>query len=177
MGTRVRSREASFLVWGILIGSLFFMHMPASGEASACDDLSKVASEFMDLELAGARWQGGGSPCLPKLKLKLIRPIQATGSADPALLDPDYLLPKTRKLEIKTRRLPQDLLELRISYLGRKFSTAQQGASDLARRADVPVQDALILKLHFGRAREEKGCATLHKAPAHLVMREGCAEE
>jgi hypothetical protein len=147
--------------------------MPASAvprgqdipERSPCEDLERLGSEFMEYELAGGRWQGGDSACLSKLRMKTVRAIKADGPADPALLDPEYLLLKKRKMGIRTRRLPQDLLELRISYLGRKLGKDEQ------------VEDDLTLKLNFGPARTEKGCATLHRPPKHFVMREGCSED
>jgi hypothetical protein len=130
-----------------------------------CDDLGRLSAEFMDLELAGSRWQGGEPRCLSQLKLKLLRRVKLDGPADPALLDPEYVLPKGRKVSIQTRRLPQDLIELKISYLGRRLGK------------DERVRDELVLKLNFGKAREEKGCVTLHRAPKYFVMREGCAED
>jgi hypothetical protein len=177
MGVLLRVGRCLVLCVVIVLICGFRAKEPATGEAIACDDLSRVASEFMELELSGARWQGGDSPCVPKLKLKLLRAARSGSSGDPSLLDPEYLLPKSRKVGIQARRLPQDLLELKISYLARKFVTEPEETSKAGRNVDVPVHDVLILKLQFGRARAEKGCATLHKPPAHFVMREGCAEE
>lgn len=149
----------------VVAGCLAFCAARAQELPGPCEDLSRVGSEYMEYELAGGRWQGGDSPCLTKLKIKTFRARKAQGPADPALLDPDYILPKKRKIEVTTRRLPQDLLEIRITYLGRKH------------RKDELVHDALTLKLNFGRAREEKGCASLQRPPRHFVMREGCSED
>ena len=130
-----------------------------------CDDLQQIAKDYVELELAGGRWQGGEPSCLKRLNLKTIPSERMVQAADPGLLDPEYLLPLKRELDFKVRRLPDDLIEVRYSYLGRKAGK------------DVPVQDLMLLRLNFGRARDIRGCASPFQPPLHLVMRSGCSQD
>ncbi|NDG84435.1 MAG: hypothetical protein EBX52_05270, partial [Proteobacteria bacterium] len=82
-----------------------------------------------------------------------------------SLADPDYLIPASRKIEVKSKRTPDDRIIVKFSYVGRKAGR------------EVSVQDELELKLNFGKARASKGCAMLFKQPRYLVMNAGCAED
>ena len=129
-----------------------------------CEDFHKIASEFIEMELSGLRWQGvkSGDPvCLKKFR-PTATSVDRVPASDPALLDPEYLVPENRKVDFTVKRLPDDLLEVMMNYIGKK------------NKKDVPVRDHFVLKLNFGRARFAKGCASWYSEPEHFVMRSRC---
>ncbi len=127
-----------------------------------CEDLQQIAQDYLELELSGFRWQGGESVCLKGLKLKTWPSQQEAPVADPMLRRPEYLIPDDRPADVSVRRLPGDRLELKVHYIGRK------GAKEIA------VRDTAILRLHFGKVRETRGCASVYQPLEHLVMRKNC---
>jgi hypothetical protein len=129
-----------------------------------CEDYQKIASEYVELELAGVRWQGGDSPCLKGLKLTTGLSDRAVPVADPALQSPAYLLPESRQMDIWVRRIPGDRLEVKVHYIGKQGSR------------EKPVRDTAILRLNFGRSREARGCASVFQPLEHLVLRSHCAK-
>ncbi len=159
------------VVLPLLMGSLAFAGAIESDEV--CDSIQTIAEEYMALELAGYRWQGGDSPCLSKLKLKTQGSARAKwkGAADPLLLDPEFIIPDRRKLDVQAKRLPQDLIEVRVAYLGRKKSPGTKMGEDVA------VKDRFTLKINFSRDRIQKGCASILVPPAHLVMKKSCVAD
>ncbi len=128
-----------------------------------CEDYRKIAQEFIDAELAGIRWQGASSKtaCLKKQRLQTMTPDRSPAS-DPAFLDPEFLLADHRNIDFSVRRLPNDLLEVVMSYIGSK------------NKKDIPVKDNFVLKLNFGRVREQRGCASYYTEPKSFVMRARC---
>ncbi len=127
-----------------------------------CEDLQQIAHDYMELELAGFRWQGGDSTCLKDLKLKTWPERQEAPVADPALRRPEFLIPDDRPVDVSVRRIPGDRIELKVHYIGKK------GAKELT------VRDSAILRLHFGKIRESRGCASVFQPLDHLVMRRTC---
>jgi hypothetical protein len=127
-----------------------------------CEDLQQVAQDYLELELSGSRWQGGESPCLGGLKLRTWPVRREAPVADPGARRPEFLVPDDRPVDVGVRRLSEDRIELKVHYIGRK------GARD------VPVRDAAILRLHFGKVREVRGCASVYQPLEHLVMRRNC---
>jgi len=121
-----------------------------------CEDFQKIAGEFIDMELAGLRWQGveGDPSCLTKLK-----PATAPADRVPAS---EFIIPENRKVDFSVKRLPNDLLEVVMNYLGKK------------NKKDIPVKDHFVLKLNFGHQRDLKGCASWYSEPEHFVMRSRC---
>jgi hypothetical protein len=157
-----------FLLYFCMFFSLPFARAenltPASPAYSddECEDFQKIASEFITMELAGLRWQGAEAPaCLAKLKPEATQ-VDRVPASDPSLLDPEFLIPDNRKVDFSVRRLPGDLLEVVMHYLGKKNKT------------DVPVKDQFLLKLNFGKARETRGCASWYTEPLHFAMRSHC---
>ncbi len=128
-----------------------------------CDDVEKVAQEFIDLELAGQRWQGtiDKPVCLKKAK-PLTVGSERVPASDPTLLDPEYLLPDGRKVQFTVKKSADELLEVFLSYIGKKGGK------------DVPVRDHFTLKRNFGKVRDVRGCASLFLEPEHFVMRSSC---
>jgi hypothetical protein len=128
-----------------------------------CEDFHALAGEFVEMELAGLRWQGvSGDPvCLSKLKTHATR-IDRVPASDPYLLDPEYVLPDGRNVEYVVKRIPNDLLNVVMNYIAKKD------------KKDIPVKDHFILKLNFGKSREQKGCASWYSEPEHFVMRSRC---
>ncbi len=127
-----------------------------------CEDYQKIASEFVEMELAGLRWQGSESPaCLGKVKTEATQ-VDRVPASDPALLDPEFLIPDNRKVDFSVRRIPNDLLEVVLHYIGKK------------RGKDQPVKDQFLLKLNYGKSRDLKGCASWYTEPIHFVMRSRC---
>ena len=145
------------------------------GAGSPCDSMQTIAEEFVAFELAGGRWQGGDSPCLAKLKLKTRPTKKLVDLPDPSLLDPEFLLPSKRKVEVQVKRLPNDQIGVKIHYLGRKYRVDLKNGANAG--SDVPVNDHLVLRLNFNQERDKKGCASLQSPPAHLVMRQECAAD
>lgn len=131
-----------------------------------CEDFQKVVGEFIDMELSGLRWQGvvGDPSCLAKLK-PMATSIDRVPASDPALLDPEFLLPENRNISFVVKRLPEDLLDVVMNYIGKK------------NKKDYPVKDHFVLKLNYGRARDQKGCASWYSEPEHFVMRSRCWQE
>ncbi len=131
-----------------------------------CENYQKIAQEFIDIELAGSRWQGTDQPpsCLVAQHPQTMN-VDRTPAGDPGLLDPEYLLPDTRKIAFQVKRLPNDLLEVMMSYIAKK------------NKKDVPVKDRFILKLNYGKVRSLRGCASWYAQPEHFVMRSGCWKE
>ncbi len=127
-----------------------------------CEDIHQIAQDYLELELSGFRWQGGESGCLKDLKLKTWPARQEAPVADPALRHPEFVIPDDRPVDVSVRRLSGDRLELKVHYIGRK------GAKE------VTVRDSAILRLHFGKVREVRGCASVYQALDHLVMRKTC---
>jgi hypothetical protein len=130
-----------------------------------CEDLDLLAREYLSLERAGFRWQGGDPSCLPRLKLKAWKRDRLSSVPDPALADPDYVIPATRKMKFKTKRTPDDRVRVNFSYVGKKAGK------------QVLVEDEFELLLNFGKVRAQKGCASLLRAPKYLVMDFECVEE
>jgi hypothetical protein len=128
-----------------------------------CEDFQRIASEFIEMELSGLRWQGvaGDPSCLKKFK-PLATSIDRIPASDPSLLDPEFLIPENRKIDFSVRRIPNDLLEVVMNYIGKK------------NKKDVPVKDRFVLKLNFGQNRAAKGCASWYSEPDHFVMRSRC---
>ncbi len=128
-----------------------------------CQDERKIAGEFIEAELSGLRWQGTDETpkCLKNLKPNTMN-AERIFEGDPALLDPEYLLPKGRKVNYSVKRLPDDLLEVSFSYIGKKMGK------------DFAVRDKMVLKLNFGRVRDLRGCASYFSEPEHFVMRTQC---
>ncbi len=157
------------VVLPILMGSLAYAGAIESDER--CDSVQTIAEEYMALELAGYRWQGGDSPCLSKLKLKTQVSVKSKGAADPLLLDPEFIIPDRRKVDIQAKCLPQDLIEVRVAYLGKKKKPGIKGGEDVA------VKDRFTLKMNFGRDRIQKSCASILIPPVHLVMKKSCVAD
>ena len=128
-----------------------------------CEDFQKIAGEFIEMELSGLRWQGtsGDPQCLSKLKIQTAS-VDRVPANDPSLLDPEFLIPENRKIDFSVKRIPGDLLEVVMNYIGKK------------NKKDVPVKDLFVLKLNFGHMREKKGCASWYSEPEHFVMRTRC---
>ena len=131
----------------------------------SCDSMFLLGTEFVELELAGARWQGGDSPCLSALRLKTMPSRKIKQSQDPGLLDPEYLVEGKRKVRVNVKRLPDDLVEVIYSYPGTRGGK------------DVPVSDRMVLKLNFGKIRKDSGCALIQTPPRHFVMRKSCVRD
>jgi hypothetical protein len=127
-----------------------------------CEDIQQIAQDYLELELSGFRWQGGESSCLKGLKLKTWPVHQEAPVADPALRRPGFLIPDDRPADVSVRRLPGDRLELKVHYIGKK------GVKE------VTVRDSAILRLHFGKVRETRGCASVYQPLEHFVMRRNC---
>ena len=128
-----------------------------------CEDDKKIASEFIALELAGQRWQG----TIDKpVCLKAVQPVTVGNdrvpASDPALLDPEYLLPEGRNIQFSVKRLPDDLLEVVMNYIAKK------------KGKDVAVKDHFTLKRNFGKVRDIRGCASFYLEPEHFVMQAKC---
>ena len=134
-------------------------------QSEECEDLELIAREYLSLERAGLRWQGGEPLCLSRLKLKTWKKDRGAAVPDPALADPDYVIPSSRKMKIKTKRTPDDRVLVHFSYVAKKTGK------------EVSVSDEFELRLNFGKARSQKGCATLIRAPRYLVMDGSCVEE
>lgn len=128
-----------------------------------CEDFEKIAQEFIDVELAGSRWQGtdGIPSCLANQKVQTFLPDRVP-AGDPTLLDPEFLLPETRKISFTVKRLPNDLLEVIMNYIAKK------------NKKDVAVKDHFVLKLNYGKLRNIRGCASWFSEPTHFVMRSKC---
>lgn len=145
---------------------------PVSTEAvpgftdEVCEDYQKIAQEFIDVELAGFRWQGSDDTpmCLKAAHPQTLN-VDRVPAGDPALLDPEFLLPENRKVDFTVKHLPNDLLEIVMNYIGKK------------NKKDVPVKDQFILKLNYGRVRDLRGCASWYSEPQHFVMRSKCWKE
>jgi hypothetical protein len=153
---------STFLVLAIAFGvSPYALAREYSDEV--CEDFRTVASEFIDMELAGLRWQGvsGNPSCLGRLTPKATA-IDRVPASDPSLRNPQYILPENRSVDFNVRRIPGDLLEVAMNYIGKK------------NKKDVTVKDRFILKMNFGKAREAKGCASWYNEPEHFVMRSRC---
>jgi hypothetical protein len=151
----------------IFILELFGVQGPkAHAEAysdETCEDFNTIANEFIAMELAGLRWQGvtGDPECLAKLK-PVATSVDRVPASDPALLDPEYLLPENRKVNFIVKRIPNDLLDVVMNYIGKK------------NKKDYAVNDHFVLKLNFGKTRELRGCASWYSEPDHFVMRSRC---
>ena len=152
-----------FLSWVLI--PIGLLSAEGASAQSLCEPVSKLASEFLDLELAGARWQGGDSPCLPKLKLSALKVQKLDLPADPALLEPEVLLPEGRRIEIQPKLLPSDLIAVRYQYIGKKEGK------------DTPMEDFLILKRNFNQELKKKGCVSLHQSPRYFLMSSRCKVE
>lgn len=128
-----------------------------------CENFEKIAQEFIDVELAGSRWQGSdGIPsCLANQKVQTFT-VDRVPAGDPALLDPEFLLPETRNVSFRVKRLPNDLLDVVLNYIAKK------------NKKDVAVKDHFVLKLNYGKLREIRGCASWFSEPTHFVMRSKC---
>jgi hypothetical protein len=127
-----------------------------------CEDLQQIAQDYLELELGGFRWQGGTPTCLKDMKLKTwpIRPEAPV--ADPGLRRPEFLIPDDRPVDVSVRRIPGDRIELKVHYIGKKGTK------------EVTVRDSAVLRLHFGKVRESRGCASVFQPLEHLVMRRTC---
>lgn len=154
----------TFLAWAFLFSATSAGGAPLFTEES-CDSISLLGAEFVELELAGARWQGGDSPCLSSLRLKTMPARKLKQTQDPGLLDPEYLVEGRRKARVKVKRLPDDLVEVTFSYPGTRLGK------------DAAISDRMVLKLNFGKTREDSGCALIQTPPQHFVMRKSCVRE
>ena len=130
-----------------------------------CEDFQKVAGEFIEMEISGLRWQGirERPACLSKLKPKATT-IDRVPASDPRLKNPEFLLPENRHIDFIARRIPGDLVEVILNYIGKR------------KQKDVAVKDRFVLKMNFGRSREAKGCASWYAEPDHFVMRSRCVQ-
>ena len=139
---------------------------PKSFDQETCEDYQKIAQEFIDVELAGSRWQGtlGPTRCLMVQQLQAVK-VDRAPTSDARLLDPEFLIPENRKVEFSVKRLPNDLLEVVMNYLGKKD------------QKDIAVKDRFTLKLNYGKVRESKSCASWYVPPEHFVMRSKCWTE
>jgi hypothetical protein len=128
-----------------------------------CEDDQKIVKEFIDLELAGQRWQGteGKPVCLQKAKPQTVGTDRVPAS-DPSLLDPEFLLPDSREIHYTMKKIPDDLIEVVLNYIGKKHGK------------DVAVSDHFTLKKNFGKVRDIRGCASFYLEPVHFVMRSSC---
>lgn len=128
-----------------------------------CDQDEKIVQEFIDLELAGYRWHGVDETplCLKKQKPETFTAERVPASSA-SLLDPEYLLTDTRKIQFKVKRVSGDLLEVVLNYIGRKNGK------------DFPVKDQFTLKKNYGKSRELRGCASMYIEPDHFVMKSSC---
>jgi hypothetical protein len=128
-----------------------------------CDDYQKIAGEFIEMELSGLRWQGvvGIPACLGALKPEATT-IDRIPASDPSLLDPEFTLPEGRDVSFSAHRIPNDLIDVVLNYIGQK------------NKKDVAVKDHFILKINFGKSRDLKGCASWYSEPDHFVMRAQC---
>ena len=127
-----------------------------------CEDYQKIANEYVELELSGSRWQGGDSPCLKGLKLRTALAERPVPVADSALLQPEFVVPEDRLVEVGVRRIPGDRLEVKVHYIGKRAGK------------EKTVRDSAILRLNFGRAREVRGCASVFQPLEHLVLKRNC---
>lgn len=160
-----RCHAVLWMMFASLSGSLPARGAEAPFPEDDCEQIDLVAREFLALERSGARWQGGEAFCVPKLKLKTWKAEKIKGLPDPSLADPDYLIPGSRRIDIKSRRTPDDRIVVKYSYVGKKNGR------------EFSVQDELDLKLNFGKARAQKGCAELYKPPRYLVMDLECVRD
>lgn len=128
-----------------------------------CDDDQKIASEFIELELAGQRWQGviDQTACMKQAKVVTVG-VNRIPSSDPSMLDPEYLLKKGREVHFQIKKLPNDLIEVILNYIGSKNGK------------DVAVTDRFTLQKNYGKARMLRGCASFYSEPEHFVMRAQC---
>jgi hypothetical protein len=110
----------TFLAWAFLFSGTSAGGAPLFTEES-CDSISLLGAEFVELELAGARWQGGDSPCLSSLRLKTMPARKLKQTQDPGLLDPEYLVEGRRKARVKVKGLESVTLA---TWLGKKPLTA-----------------------------------------------------
>jgi hypothetical protein len=159
----VTTLHASSLVQAASTATAPLLAPGAEYTDEVCENFHKIAEDFIDMELSGLRWQGvsGNPECLSKLKLQTAS-IDRVPASDPALLDPEFLLPENRKIDLSVKRLPNDLLDVVFNYIGRKL------------KKDVPVRDHFVLKLNFGHLRAQKGCASWYSEPEHFAMRSRC---
>jgi hypothetical protein len=151
----------------ILLTSLFTVSRSEAIEftADSCKDLTAITKEVIELELAGARWQGGTSPCLQQSRFKTVYAVQEK-VGDSYLLDPEYVLAKGREVKVISEKwLDIGAMEIKIAYIGKKNGK------------DVPVQDGFVYSLNYGKNREKRGCATVSEEPKHFVMRAECVKE
>lgn len=150
-----------FIFANVLVRSPIALAREYSDEV--CEDFRNVASEFIEMELAGLRWQGvsGSSSCLSRLSPKATT-IDRVPASDPFLRNPQFILPENRNVDFNVRRIPGDLLEVVMNYIGKK------------NKKDVAVKDHFILKMNFGKSREAKGCASWYTEPEHFAMRSRC---
>jgi hypothetical protein len=154
----------------VLASTVLFLAIAAQSAsleftAETCKDLSTITHEVLELELSGARWQGGVSPCLQQNQFKTIYAVQEK-ILDSSLLDPEYLLPKGREIRVLSEKwLDIGAVEVRFAYIAQKNGK------------EAPVQDQLVYKLNYGKNRQARGCAVISEEPRYFVMRKGCSKE
>lgn len=129
-----------------------------------CENYKKLIEEYIALELAGARWQGGTSSCLKKLKLDTMVSEKMKLPDDPTLSDPQYILTEGREIQSEYKRTADNLLEVKVYYIGRSP----------AGKEDVAVKDSFKLKLNYGQTRDLRGCASVFTPLEHFVMKKSC---
>ena len=151
-----------------LLSCLFFLSMPKvlalEFTHETCKDLQRITQEVIELELSGARWQGGTSPCLKQSNFKTVFATQQK-IGDSYLLDPEYVLSKGRQIRVISEKwLDIGGVEVKFAYIAKKNGK------------DVPVQDKLVYVMNYGKNRQ-RGCAMVSEEPRHFVMRAECVKD
>ena len=142
-----------------LLIALFSIFSAINSFAQSIDAISK---EMIEYELAGARWQGGESPCLEQSHFKLIKaPHQSLGDA--SLLHPTYSLPKGTAVSIISSHVSVlDTVEVTFSY------------EILVAGKPVKIEDSLTYILNLGARLKRLGVASIYMEPKFFAMREEC---
>lgn len=129
-----------------------------------CENYKQLIQDYIDLELAGARWQGGTSSCIKKLKLRTMASEKMKLPEDPTLADPQYILTEGREIQSEYKRTEENLLEVKVYYIGRAPGSKE----------DIQVKDTFKLKLNYGQTRDLRGCASVFTPLENLVMKKSC---
>jgi hypothetical protein len=133
---------------------------------SICQDQNKIAQEYIDAELAGSRWQGSDEedvPCLKDFHPKTMK-LELTPHGEAYFLNPEYLVSDPKKVTFTLKKLPDDLLEVQLTYQ----------AYTPKNKKETTVHDAFTLQLNSGKARTLRGCASFESEPKLFVMRSQC---
>jgi hypothetical protein len=136
-----------------------------------CEDSKKIVEELIELELSGARWQGGVSKCLKQSRFHTIfAKHQEVG--DEYLLQPEYVLSSGSEVKVVSKKpLPDlDAVEVEIGYLARKYDKKLDQKENF-------IKDKFVYRLNYGRTRLKTGCVRLIEEPKNFVMKEECLKK